>query len=663
MAYAHARGVIHRDLKPSNIMVGAFGEVQVMDWGLAKVLARDRPSAEESARPDRDSSIVRTVPIGSDTSGSQTGSVFGTPAYMAPEQARGELALVDERADVFGLGAILCEILTGRPPYLGANDGDGAASTRAARADLGDALDRLDACGAEPELVALARNCLAPLYAQRPRNADEVAVALTTYRRGVHERLRRAELSSVALQAKAHGEQKRRRLAVALAAAVVGLLATAGGGGAWLIHLRQARAARVDLLLRDARLLKTQAELAVDDPLKWATAREAAHHAVQLVGDARDQSTQMQVSDLLTEVEKESAAFAADAGLLSTLAEIREAMDEVPPAHSDAAYTAAFRSAGLEPEHGSPEQTALAVAQRPARVALGIAVALDSWAGLRRDRTAGAARLLTIAAAADPDPWRGRLRPALIEPRRELRLAALRDLARSAPGGDLPSVSLMLLGEALLRAGDPTTAEALLRTAHRGHPNDVWLALLLGQALEKLTRRQEAVRYYMMARALRPGSAHALAHALDLEGETDESIAVFRDLVRRAPTNARHLFCFGAMFRSHGRDREANELFDSAIATGREAIRSQPDDPMLHTIMGNALGERGRLEESLAQFHEALRLGPADGFAHFNIGRAHYHQGRLDDAIAELREAIRLEPNDHRAHLSLGDCPARSGQT
>src|SRR4029077_20576581 len=104
-AYAHARGVAHRDLKPANVMGGAFGEVQVMDWGFAKVLAGDDGPVESV----RNGSLPTTA--------SQSGTLMGTPAYMPPEQARGEVSLLDARADVFALGAILCEILTGRPPY------------------------------------------------------------------------------------------------------------------------------------------------------------------------------------------------------------------------------------------------------------------------------------------------------------------------------------------------------------------------------------------------------------------------------------------------------------------------------------------------------------------------------------------------------------------
>src|SRR5262249_20674960 len=153
MAYAHARGVLHRDLKPSNVMVGSFGEVQVMDWGLAKVLtsgglADDLPGEPE---PER---AIRTARTSREVDASVSGAVMGTPAYMPPEQARGEVDRLDERADVFALGGILCEILTGRPPYTGTSSVE--IHGQAARADLAPALRALDASGAEPELIALA---------------------------------------------------------------------------------------------------------------------------------------------------------------------------------------------------------------------------------------------------------------------------------------------------------------------------------------------------------------------------------------------------------------------------------------------------------------------------------------------------------------------------
>ncbi len=112
VAYAHDLGVIHRDLKPHNIMVGSYGEVQVMDWGLARMM--DKPGPEEAPGEGSGTGMVAAEGASQIT---VHGSVRGTPAYMPPEQARGETWRLDRRADVYALGAILYEILTLTPPY------------------------------------------------------------------------------------------------------------------------------------------------------------------------------------------------------------------------------------------------------------------------------------------------------------------------------------------------------------------------------------------------------------------------------------------------------------------------------------------------------------------------------------------------------------------
>src|SRR5262249_52432053 len=158
----------------------AFGEVQVMDWGLAKVLAQGGTADEEKASRQHapEGTPIRTARSGSGAgTDTEAGSLLGTPAYMPPEQANGDGALLERRADVFGLGAILCEVLTGKPPYVGRSPEE--VRRKAANGDLADARARLDACGADAELVALTRACLSSEAIDRPKDAQAVADRLT----------------------------------------------------------------------------------------------------------------------------------------------------------------------------------------------------------------------------------------------------------------------------------------------------------------------------------------------------------------------------------------------------------------------------------------------------------------------------------------------------
>jgi serine/threonine protein kinase/tetratricopeptide (TPR) repeat protein len=238
VGFAHSRGIIHRDLKPANVMVGAFGEVQVMDWGLAKEMTGreamdEAPSAQPRPTHARDADPGATTDHRaageSADERTQAGTVLGTPAYMAPEQARGEAA--DARADVFALGGILCAILTGQPPYSGESPRE--VIRRAAAADLAEAHARLDGCGADAELVALCRRCLSPGPADRPADAQAVADGMTAYLAGVQEKLRKAELAEAEAKAKTREEAKRRRLTLALAAVVLVVLLAGLGGTTW----------------------------------------------------------------------------------------------------------------------------------------------------------------------------------------------------------------------------------------------------------------------------------------------------------------------------------------------------------------------------------------------------------------------------------------------
>jgi serine/threonine protein kinase len=217
VAYAHSQDVIHRDLKPANVMVGAFGEVQVMDWGLAKVLPWSSilgagPMADCPPPSEWPEDATRTYAIPDESDDySVPGSIMGTWEFMPPEQARGLSCEADKRSDVFGLGAFLCAILTGQPPYVGPTPEDVIRQARAA--DLAGAYARLEASGTDADLIKLAKRCLAVEPDDRPQDAGEVATAVAAYLVRAEERAQKAAVAQLIAQEKEAGARREQELA------------------------------------------------------------------------------------------------------------------------------------------------------------------------------------------------------------------------------------------------------------------------------------------------------------------------------------------------------------------------------------------------------------------------------------------------------------------
>jgi tRNA A-37 threonylcarbamoyl transferase component Bud32 len=282
VGYAHAHRVIHRDLKPANVMVGAFGEVQVMDWGLAKVLAEGTPVTPDALAADQTRAWTEIHSTPEDGSHTQVGSLVGTPAFIPPEQALGEIEKVNERSDVFGLGALLAVILTGNPPYVG--ETSESVRVQAVRGKLEDCFARLDASGAEPDLVALCKTCLAFEPADRPADGGAVAAAVAGFWAAADERARRAELERVRVEgeqatAAAQALELRKRRRLALGAAAVLVLAALGGLGAVLAVQRQANAeltAKNDALDQERQRALANEQKAHEAAAAEKTAKETA---------------------------------------------------------------------------------------------------------------------------------------------------------------------------------------------------------------------------------------------------------------------------------------------------------------------------------------------------------------------------------------------------
>ncbi|MCY2959245.1 MAG: bifunctional serine/threonine-protein kinase/formylglycine-generating enzyme family protein [Planctomycetota bacterium] len=223
MAYAHSRGVVHRDLKPANVMVGSFGEVYVMDWGLALISGAAPPAAGNRLRTDRADAATRSP---SESLVTMDGAVVGTPSYMSPEQARGEE--LDARSDVYAIGAMLYTLLAGRAPYAAAGHRRNGGEIVLAIRDGPPAALALLAPKASPELIAIAEKAMARDPRSRYADVREMGEDLRAF---LEDRVVRAHRTGAWVEL-SKWVKRNRALAVSLLAALA--LALAGAGAfAW----------------------------------------------------------------------------------------------------------------------------------------------------------------------------------------------------------------------------------------------------------------------------------------------------------------------------------------------------------------------------------------------------------------------------------------------
>ncbi len=507
MAYAHSRGVIHRDLKPANVMIGAFGEVQVVDWGFAKVLGREEP------RPQPGHTVIATVRSGPEGSQSIAGSVMGTPAYMPPEQAMGQIEELDERSDVFALGAILCEILTGQPPYTGGVRDQIIAATQCR---LEKAFERLDAAAAADGLKRLVRDCLAPLGADRPGSAGVVAERLAQHLASVEERARNAELDAIAAQARAARERQARRRALALAG--VALLAVATGGGGYYLWKSEldARMARAAPRIAEAMREATGREGDRD----WTAAIAAARRAVDVAASEGVDATEPRALLVRLEREEERAAEAArieaeDDAFLEELEGIAarwhkgwaaggvpgveptasaSAPGDTADAGTDAAYRAAF-------ERRFPSLEGAGEALKRSRHASEYAANLGfwSWIGTTRLGTAAPDGRAVDRLAREVEPGRDDLRDALLADDPDALLALA-----NAQGDQMPPALAAQVGLALASRERAAEAVAFLRRMHVRAAGDIRIHMALVFAAGRLGDHGLAEQHRLCAFTLRP---------------------------------------------------------------------------------------------------------------------------------------------------------------
>ncbi|MDX1928243.1 MAG: serine/threonine-protein kinase [Pirellulaceae bacterium] len=580
---AHTRGIIHRDLKPANILVSTEGLLKIADFGLARHIQCDHPLTVSGAK-------------------------LGTPSYMAPEQALGTSDSIGPSVDVYSLGAILYEMLTGRPPFRA----ESAIETQRQVVSVDPVPPKRINASVPRDLETICLTCLDKLPLRRYATAGELAEELKRFLR--HEPILARPVSRV----------ERVQRWIRRNPAMTGLVVS----GMTMTCLA------ITLAIREYEAMKQSSA----DYQKWEQRLEfvnrlelegrflEARAILGRVPDGGSSALRKQIERAQTEL---NLAEELDAIRMSRGKFVQGGGIDYDESHRK--YETTFRKAGIGEVGEDPEQVSERVIASSVYIAL--VAALDDWAACAQAETRR--WILDVARRADPNPWRDRVRNQA----NWANLEELNQLSVEVDIGDQPVTLLVAMGTRWRRlGGDP---REFLKRVHREHPNDFWLNFELGVLFDASDSATTA-GYNRVALALRPDAAPVHFNlGIDLAklGQIEDAIFHFRRTIQFDPQHSWAEYQLAICLSNSGKQSEAVEHLQNLL-------KYYPDFRDARNALRIALVKLGRLKDAHTVWQSVLQNpsvshAEIDGFAELCL-----HLGRereYDQTCKLLMERFQFE--------------------
>ena len=637
--YAHQHGIVHRDIKPANIMLDADGKLWVADFGVARI----------------ETDVGMTL----------SGDVMGTLRYMSPEQILAKRGVVDQRSDIYSLGATLYELLTLRPVFEGE---DRHELLRQIAHDDPRAQRNLN-----PVLAAELETIVLKALQKNPVDRYSTSAALAEdLRRFLDDRPILAK-PSTRLQRTCKWFRRHKSLSAGIAgAAVVLLFASAASAILFAASTRDtakrqmATNRQIAESLAQAMRINAQAQLQGANEIAREQTRQFASQATTLAAsELADPLLAKQARELAEMLELDGR----DRQLLSKLDEAWMQSTVVDPRDGQfqnrkvlPLLVAAFDEWGITTGKTRVREAVDLIQRRPTKFQANLVAAFDRWSAANKRRQTPVSKeedgwLNEIVDLLDTDLWRRQRRDAT----RRLDTAALIALSRSAPVASQPIETLMLLGEKLCsRQEEFEEGLALLQRAETYGPDDFWIHYTLFNTLNRAQPPQyeEALRHASMAVALRPRVPAVyviLGVALERVHRISDAIQANQRAIELDPNYADAHNNLGALLRMEGD-------LEGAAAAYRAAISAYPEFAEAHNNLGIILGFQSHIPAAIAAYRRAIEIRPNYVNAMIHLGMTLRGNGDLAEAIATYRSAVAVAPRSTRAFMELGIALAEGGE-